>query len=130
MEHSQKGICHDCPLKDPTSSWKNQMQIFASNQLTEGANPYCWIREGLKKLRRRAILLEDQESQLIWTPEVCQTLENWSDSIHQLIWGLQHTYSIGPLVLCSFRDDVPNPQDTGGPREFRIQVEKAVWEST
>jgi hypothetical protein len=24
--------------------------------------------------------------------------------------------------LCSFRDDVPNPQETGGPREFRDQV--------
>jgi hypothetical protein len=29
MEHSQKGTCHGCPLKDPTSRWKSQMQIFA-----------------------------------------------------------------------------------------------------
>jgi hypothetical protein len=26
---------HDCPLKDPTSSWKSQMLIFAPNQRTE-----------------------------------------------------------------------------------------------
>ena len=24
--------------------------------------------------------------------------------------------------LCSFRDDAPNPEETGGPREFRGQV--------
>jgi hypothetical protein len=24
--------------------------------------------------------------------------------------------------MCSFRGDVPNPQETGGPREFRGQV--------
>jgi hypothetical protein len=24
--------------------------------------------------------------------------------------------------LCSFRDDTPNPQETGGPREFRGQM--------
>jgi hypothetical protein len=29
MECSQKEIYHDCPLKDPKSSWKSQMQIFA-----------------------------------------------------------------------------------------------------
>jgi hypothetical protein len=34
----------------------------------------------------------------------------------------------------SFRDDAPNPQETGGPREFRGQVEweqprgEEVWE--
>ena len=56
MEHSQKGTYHDCPLKDPTSSWKSQMQIFAPNQWTEAADPCCWIREGWKKLRRRVIL--------------------------------------------------------------------------
>jgi hypothetical protein len=32
MEHSQKGTCHDCPPKEPTTSWKSQIQIFASNQ--------------------------------------------------------------------------------------------------
>jgi hypothetical protein len=45
-----------------------------------------------------------------------------TDSIHQLIWGPQHTYSRGLLGLCSFRDDAPNPQETGGPRESRGQV--------
>ena len=34
----------------------------------------------------------------------------------------QHTYSRGLLGLCLFRDDAPNPQETGGPREFRGQV--------
>jgi hypothetical protein len=32
--------------------------------------------------------------------------------------------------LCSFRDDAPNPQETGGSREFRDQVGWAVEAST
>jgi hypothetical protein len=35
MEHSQKWIYYDCPLKDPTSSYKNKMQILAPNQPTD-----------------------------------------------------------------------------------------------
>jgi hypothetical protein len=31
----------------------------------------------------------------------------------------QHIYGRGLLGLCSVREDVPNPQETGGPREFR-----------
>jgi hypothetical protein len=58
----------------------------------------------------------------IWTPEISQTLDHQTDSIHQLIWGPQHTYSRGLLGLCSFRDDAPNLQESGGPREFRGQV--------
>jgi hypothetical protein len=34
----------------------------------------------------------------------------------------QHTYSRGLPGLCSFRDDAPNPQETGGPRKFRGQL--------
>jgi hypothetical protein len=34
----------------------------------------------------------------------------------------QHTHSRGLPGLCSFRDDAPNPQETGGPREFKGQV--------
>jgi hypothetical protein len=33
-----------------------------------------------------------------------------------------HTYSRGLPGLCSFRDDVPNPQEVAGPREFRGQA--------
>ena len=32
------------------------------------------------------------------------------------------------LCLCSFRDDVPNPQETGSPREFRGQVGLGGWD--
>jgi hypothetical protein len=103
----------------PTSSWKSQMQICVSNQWTKAADPCCWIREGWKQLRRRVTLEEGQQSQLIWTPEIPQTLDHQTDSIHQMIWGPQHTHRRGLPVLCSFRDDEPNPQKTGGPREFR-----------
>jgi hypothetical protein len=33
-------------------------------------------------------------------------------------------YNRGLLGLCSFRDDVPNPQESGRPKVFRSQV---VW---
>ena len=42
-------------------------------------------------------------------PKISQTLDHQTDSIHQLIWGPQHTYSRGLPGLCSFRDDAPNP---------------------
>jgi hypothetical protein len=56
MEHPPEETYHGRPLKDPTGSWTNQMQIFAPNQWTEAAKPCGLIREGRKKLRRRAIL--------------------------------------------------------------------------
>jgi hypothetical protein len=31
----------------------------------------------------------------------------------------QHIHSRGLPGLCSIRDDAPNPQETGGPRQFR-----------
>ena len=74
---------------------------------------------GQTRLYKETLSQEDQQSQLIWTSEISQTLDHQRDSIHQLIWGHQHTYSRGLLGLCSFRDDVPNPQETGVPREFR-----------
>ena len=46
---------------------------------------------------------------------------------HHLIWGPQHTYSRGLPGLGSVREDAPNPQETGGPREFRVQVGLGVW---
>jgi hypothetical protein len=35
-------------------------------------------------------------------------LDHQTDSIHQLIWGPQHTYSRGLPGLCTFRDDAPS----------------------
>jgi hypothetical protein len=52
-----------------------------------------------------------------------------TDSIHQLIWGPQHTYSRGLLGPGLVRDDAPNPQETGGPREFKGQVRWGVGAS-
>ena len=49
----KKETYHDCPLKDPTSSWKSQMQIFTLNQWTEAANPCGWIREMLEEAEEK-----------------------------------------------------------------------------
>ena len=38
-----------------------------------------------KKLRRRATMCGDQQSQLTWTPEISRTLDHQPGSIHQLI---------------------------------------------
>jgi hypothetical protein len=40
------------------------------------------------------------------------------------------TYSRGLSHLCSFRDDAPNPQETGGPGEYRGQMGFGVGIST
>ena len=43
--------------------------------------------------------------------------------------GSQHIYSRGLLGLCLVREDAPNPQETGGPWEFRdLEGWKWVWE--
>jgi hypothetical protein len=46
MECSPKGTFHDCPVKDPKSNCKSQMQIFATIQWTEAAYHCCQIRQG------------------------------------------------------------------------------------
>ena len=60
----------------------------------------------------------------------CRDLSNTEPSNiskHKLRRGPQHTYSRELLGLCSIRDDVSKPQETGGPREFRGQV-RWRWE--
>jgi hypothetical protein len=106
------------PHSERPSSWKSQMQIFAPNQWTEAADPCDWSRERLKEAEE-----ENQQSQLIWIPEISQILDHQPGSTCQLIWGPQHIYSWGLSGLCSFREDAPNPQETGGSMEFRGQVE-------
>jgi hypothetical protein len=120
MECSQKGTYHDWPLKDPTSCWKSQLQLFAPNQWTEAADPCCWIMEDWKKLRRRPNLWEEQQSQLNWTPEISQTLDHQPGSIEQLILAPPniYTYSKGLPSLCLVREDTPNPHETRDLREF------------
>jgi hypothetical protein len=109
MKRSQKRSYHDSPLpKRPNKQLKESDTDICSN-------PCGWIREKLKDWAEEG----EQQTQFIWTQEISQTLDHQPSSIHQLIWGPQLTYSRGLLGLCSFRDDVPNPEETGGPREFR-----------
>jgi hypothetical protein len=51
MEYEQKGTYHDCPLKDPTSSWKNQIEIFIPNG-QEASDPCVLIREKLEEAEK------------------------------------------------------------------------------
>jgi len=118
---SQKGAYHIFPPKDPTSSWKSQMQIFASNQWTEAADPCGQIREKTEEIE------EDQQSQLAWSPEISKTLDHQPGNIHQRIWSPQHICSRALSGLASVREDAPNPQETGGPRDFRGLVGWVIW---
>ena len=69
MVCSQKWAYHDCPLKDPTSRWKSQMQKFTCNQWTEAGNPCGWIREKLEEAEEEELKEEDQQSQITWTSQ-------------------------------------------------------------
>jgi hypothetical protein len=120
MEHSQKGTYHDCPSKDPTSRWKSQIQIFAPNQWTEAADLYGRIRGKLEEVEEKGIPVEGPAVS-ICTPKISQTLDHQPGSIYQLIWGPQHIYSRGLQGLGLVKDDTPNPQETGGPKEFKGQ---------
>jgi hypothetical protein len=104
---AQKKKKNYCPPKHPTSSWKSHVQILDP---TNG-----------QKQMTSALIVKLGKSERCW--DISQTLDHQTDSIHQVIWGPQHTYSKGLPGLCSFRDNVPNPLETGGPRKFRGQVE-------
>ena len=47
------------------------------------------------------------------------------------MWPPAYRYSRGLPGICSFRVDAPNPQETGGPMEFREKVgwgmEASTW---
>jgi hypothetical protein len=79
---------------------------------------------------RIVLYLTFSQSQLIWTPKITETQDYQTDSIQQVIWGPQQTYSKRLLCLCSFRDDALNSQETGGPREFIGKVGWVVGAST
>jgi hypothetical protein len=84
-------------------------------------DPCCWIRERLKEAEKGNSVGGPAVS-INLDPKISQTLDHQTGSIHRLIWGPQHTYNRGLPGLCSFRNDAPSPQETGGPREFRGQV--------
>ena len=65
------------------------------------------------------ILQADQQSQLILTPEISQTMYHQTDNIHQVIWVPQ--YGKGLLCLCSFREDAPNPQRLKAPGSLEVR---------
>jgi hypothetical protein len=113
----KKGPIMTAPPKDPTSSWKSQMQIVVPNQWTEAADTCGWIREKLEEAEEKGNPNSPHPA-----PEISQTLVQQLGSIHQLIWAPQRTHSRGLLGLDSVRDDAHNPQETGGPREFRDLV--------
>jgi hypothetical protein len=92
---SQKGTYHDNLLKDPRSSWKSQIQIFAPNTWVKDAEPCGWIRGKLE--------VSEEEGNLAGGPAVSITLEPWYPSESgppnrqhtPLIWGPQYIYSRG-----------------------------------
>jgi hypothetical protein len=47
--------------------------------------------------------------------------------MNKLIWGPQHIYGRELLGLDSVREDAPNPQETGGLREWGGLVGYRMW---
>jgi hypothetical protein len=112
MKCSKEGTYHDCPQKDPTSSWTSQMQMFVPNQWTEAADRCGWIREKLKVAE-----VGGPAVSITLTHKIPQTLDHQPGCIHQQIWAPPpptHIYSIGLLGLSSVREEASNPQETGG----------------
>ena len=64
-----KEIYHGCPPTEPRSTWKSQIQIFTSNQWTEAADSYGWIREKLKDA--------EEQSDPVAGPAVSSNLGIW-----------------------------------------------------
>ena len=100
------------------SSWKSQMQVFTP--MDRAPDPCGWIIEKLEEA--------EEERDPVAGPAVtinldlCPrslTLDHQSGNIYLLIWGSQNIYSRGLWGLGSVREDAPNPQETGVPREFR-----------
>jgi hypothetical protein len=65
-----------------------------------------------RKMRRRVTLLADQQSQITWTPEISQTLDYQSSSMHQLILCPQHISIRGLPGLGSVKEKEPNHQES------------------
>jgi len=113
--------------KEPimTALWKIQQAAervrcsqMCTQPMVEAADPCGWIRGKLEEAEEEGNPVGGPAVS-IWISETSQTLDHQAGSIHQLIWGPQHLCSRGLPGLGSVRENVPNPQDTGGPREFR-----------
>ena len=114
MECSQNGTYHDCPLKDPRSSWRSQMQLFASNQWTEAAEPCSWIRGKLEEAEEEG---KPVRGLAVSTHLDTQDLSDTGPPTRKhtpSVMSVQHIYSRGLLILVLVREDVPNSQENGG----------------
>jgi hypothetical protein len=65
--HKKGPIMSIYPLKDPTGSWKGQMELFVPNQWTEAAAPYDWVRGKLEEA--------EEEGDSVGEPEVSTNLD-------------------------------------------------------
>ena len=77
MEHSHKGIYHDCHQKNPKNSWKSHVQIFTPNQWTEAVNHCGWSREKLWETEEENNPVGDQQSIKL---DPLRSLRHWTNS--------------------------------------------------
>jgi hypothetical protein len=114
------------PSERPNKQLKESDADICTQPMDRRVEPSCWIRGRLMEAEEKG----RRTNSLSLDPEIFQTLDHQTVSAHQLIWGPQHIYSRGLLGWCSFGDDASNPQETGGPREFRVQVGWGMGAST
>jgi hypothetical protein len=84
--------------------------------------PCVWTRKKLEEPEKECSVIENQQSQLPWTPEIAQTLSHQAHSTQQLIWGPQHIYNRWLSGLDSVRNDAPNLEEICGLWELELLV--------
>ena len=73
------------PSERPNRQLKESRVNPYTQPMDRSGTPVVELGKGWKKLRRRAVQQEDQQSQLTWIPGISKTLSHQLGSIHQLI---------------------------------------------
>lgn len=74
------------------------------------------------KIIGRPTTSEDQQSQLTWLSKSTHRLSHQTGSIPELVWGVWYTYNRGQPGLASVKEDLPNPKEIWGPRDWERSV--------
>ena len=96
MESSQTGIYHECPPKDPPSSWKSQMQIFAPNQWTDAAD-CCWVSDDATSEKQCSCNFTEELLLSVIQGFVFQFAFVWSFGV--CMWGVNFPWNWDLIVV-------------------------------
>jgi hypothetical protein len=95
------------------------MQIFAPNEWTEAAVLFGWIWERLEEAEKEGDHVGGKTVSINAGPWDYLDTESPTKQYTPADMRPQHIYSRGLLGLGWVRENALNPQESGGPREFR-----------